>query len=159
VIADELLDHREALPVDLLGLLPPAMRESVTMTLTAAALAAGDRHVNVRRIVELAASGQLDAACEQNVYLQLLEHSSDGKVRAEAAQRAQPGPGRDAKLAALARTFAWGVRRGRDLTGRLFRIHMTPKRQDLGHTFLTESRVFVSPLPILRGDQHGQAIV
>jgi hypothetical protein len=36
---------------------------------------------------------------------------------------------------------------------------MTPRRQDLGYTFLTESRVFVSPLPILRGDQHGQAIV
>jgi len=159
VIADELLDEREKADVDLLGSLPPALRESVMPALTAASLIAGDRLVSGRRIMELTKCMKLSVACVQNVFMQLLEHSAEGTVRGEAAQLAAPSPGRDAKLTALARTFAWGIRRGRDLTGRLFRIHMTAKRQDLGYTFLTESRVFVSPLPILRGDHYAQAVV
>ena len=159
IIAAQLLDHGEELASDLFALMPPDAREALIVALTATALTAGDRLTSGGRLIELATSGHLSVAAAQTVFMQLLEHSSDGDVRAEASQRADPGPGRSAKLGALARTFAWGVRRGRDLTGRLFRIHMTPKRQDLGYTFLNESRIFVSPLPMLRDEQDGQSVV
>jgi hypothetical protein len=159
IIAEQLLDHRETLALDLFALIAPDTRESLVVALTAAILTAGDRLASGGRIIELAASGHLSAAGAQTVYVQLLEHSSDGRVRVEASQRADPRSGRGAKLAALARTFAWGVRRGRELTGRLFRVHMTPTRQDLGYTFLHEGRIFVSPLPLLRDEPDAQSIV
>jgi len=159
IIAALFLDEKETLELDLFASLPPALRESLLAALTAATLTAGDRLVSSARVIELAASGHVSAAAAQHVFMQLLQHSSNRKVRTEASQRAIPGPGRDEKLFALARAFAWGVKRGRDLTGRLFRVHMTSQRQELGYTFLDESRIFVSPLPLLRGDQNGQAVV
>jgi hypothetical protein len=36
---------------------------------------------------------------------------------------------------------------------------MTAKERDLGHTFLDQTRVFVSPLPMLRGEPYGDDIV
>jgi hypothetical protein len=159
IVAGMFLDHEEQLALDLLSAMPAATRDRVVVALTAAELTVGPPLGAAKRIMQLAASGHVSRACAQDVYMQLLEHSSDGNDRKEASQRAEPGPGRNAKLAALARAFAWGVRRGRDLTGRLFRVHMTPERQELGYTFLNESRIFVSPLPLLRGDQNGPAIV
>ena len=38
-------------------------------------------------------------------------------------------------------------------------MHMTTKERDLGHTFLDGSRIFVSALPMLRGEPHGRDIV
>jgi hypothetical protein len=51
------------------------------------------------------------------------------------------------------------VRRGVELTGRLFSVHMTSKEKDLGHTRLDGSRIFVSPLPMLRGEAYGREVV
>jgi hypothetical protein len=68
------------------------------------------------------------------------------------------GERRGEKLRVLAETFAWGIHTGRSLTGRLFRVEMTTG-QSLGYTRLEESRVYVSPLPILRRVPHGRAIV
>lgn len=68
-------------------------------------------------------------------------------------------PGRDAKLMALASTFAWGVMRGRELTGKIFSIHMTPKREQWGFTHLEGTAVHVTPVPILARVRHGRDIV
>ena len=62
------------------------------------------------------------------------------------------------KLRAIADTFAWGMRIGRELSGRLFRFHMIGGK-GLGYTRLNTNHVFVSPLPLLRGDRHGREIV
>ena len=62
------------------------------------------------------------------------------------------------KLRRVANVFAWGTRIGRELAGRLFRFHMIGGT-GLGYTRLNENRVFVSPLPLLRGDRHGTEIV
>ena len=62
------------------------------------------------------------------------------------------------KLRAIADTFAWGMRVGRELSGRLFRFHMIGGK-GLGYTRLNTNHVFVSPLPLLRGDRHGREIV
>src|SRR5262249_55068333 len=53
---------------------------------------------------------------------------------------------------------AWGIRTGRALTGRLFKVEMITG-EGLGHTRLTENRIFVSPMPILRLVPHARAIV
>jgi hypothetical protein len=65
---------------------------------------------------------------------------------------------RTEKLRQLAEAFAWGIRTGRSLTGRLFKIEMITG-DGLGYTRMNESRVFVSPLPIFRMVPHGRAIV
>ena len=50
----------------------------------------------------------------------MLEQVRTGTVRQEVRRRLAPGLGRTQKLRTLARTFAWGVRLGRQLTGELF---------------------------------------
>lgn len=70
-----------------------------------------------------------------------------------------PADSRDDKLRSVAEIFAWGVRRGRELTGKLFRVHMTSRREDFGYTHLDQNRIYVSPLAILTGDPKGKDIV
>lgn len=66
--------------------------------------------------------------------------------------------GVDERIRRVAECFAWGVRRGLELTGRLFTVEMIGG-EDLGYTRLRESRVFVNPLPVLRAQPHGEEIV
>jgi hypothetical protein len=65
---------------------------------------------------------------------------------------------RQEMLVRVARSFAWGVTIGRRLTGRLFAVEMHGGER-LGFTRLEESRIFVNPLPMFRGERHGQEIV
>ena len=75
------------------------------------------------------------------------------------ANTARVGGRADDKRRRIAESFAWGIRRGRELTGRLYRVHMTAAERAFGHTYLDEDRVFVSALPILRGERNGRDIV
>lgn len=68
------------------------------------------------------------------------------------------GERRNEMLTRVARTFLWGVKVGRQLTGRLFAVEMHGG-EELGFTRLEESRIFVNPLPMFRGDRHGQEVV
>ena len=68
-------------------------------------------------------------------------------------------PERAAKLHELARSFAWGVMRGRELTGKRFAIHITPKREQWGFTHMGTTAIHVTPLPILERVRHGRDIV
>jgi hypothetical protein len=101
----------------------------------------------------------LEPAVLGAIYLRTLEEASSAAVRRMASQLAVGEVVSHTRLVAIAEVFAWGVRRGVELTGRLFRIHMTSKERDLGHTFLDGNRVFVSPLPMLRHEAHGQDVV
>lgn len=65
---------------------------------------------------------------------------------------------RAAKLRAVARVFAWGVEVGLVLTGRAMSVQLA-RDQALGYTRLDEDRVFVSALPLLRGERFGRAVV
>jgi hypothetical protein len=89
----------------------------------------------------------------------LLTDGRDPKVREELVARLPPSHLRAEKIDRLAEIFAWGIRRGRELTGKLFRVHMTHRVQDFGYTRMRENRIFVTPLPVLRGDRHGEDIV
>ncbi len=90
---------------------------------------------------------------------QLLTHGVDDATRQVLVSRRRPTPGRTKKLQEIAEVFAWGIRRGLELTGRRCSIHMTGKRDDYGHTPLDQRRIFVTPLPLLVGDRHGRHIV
>lgn len=90
----------------------------------------------------------------------VLTTATSDVVRSKAASRLRDafGLNRLRKLHRVATTFAWGVRTARDLVGKQFRVQMTGG-QSLGHTRLNERRLYVTPLPLLRGDQHGKEIV
>ncbi len=142
--------------------------ETLLGTVVDAALVAGGALASPGSSAELRAVELLDAASSGAAFARrmdgrhrrrLLLEGSDDRARAKLVQGDMSFLRRDRKLVAIASVFAWGVRRGRDLTGRLFGVHMTHKRKDLGHTRLSESRIFVSPLPLLRGDPDGRDVV
>jgi hypothetical protein len=69
-----------------------------------------------------------------------------------------PSGGRQQLLTRLAQSCLWGVKMGRQLTGRLFGIELLGG-QELGYTRLEEDRIFINPLPMLRGERHGREVV
>lgn len=93
------------------------------------------------------------------LYLRVLEEATTAAVRRQTSQLITSDSLRAERLTRVADVFAWGIRRGIELTGRLFRVHLTSKESDLGHTFLEGNRIFVSPLPLLRGEPFGKDIV
>lgn len=122
-----------------------------------AVLTTGPRAAHERHALDLLASNGIDPDARTRAYEQLLEGAVTPQARAQAAAMVRSAR-RSEKLRQLAEAFAWGIREGRALTGRLFTVEMTMGR-GLGYTRLEESRVFVSPLPILRLVPHGRHIV
>ncbi len=125
-------------------------------------------------LVELALTGGAPVATEARVielltlarpevrdagFARLLLDGRDPASRKRIVAGRMNAPGRDAKLVELATTFAWGVMRGRELTGRRFTIHMTPKREQWGFTHLEGTAIHVTPVPILARARHGRDIV
>lgn len=79
-------------------------------------------------------------------------------TRQAAVRLVERHPHRSQKLRQIGETFAWGVHRGRELLGALYKVEMIGG-QGLGYTRLNERRIFVSPLPILRRERNGRDIV
>ncbi len=102
---------------------------------------------------------RLDPMTRRQSLRRMLVEANTESVRKQVVELIGPSLERDVKLMRVAEIFAWGVRRGRELTGRVFRVHMTTKRHDLGFTRFTANRVFVSPLPVLTGARHGRDVV
>jgi hypothetical protein len=137
-------------------------KELVDPALIAAAVEAvllgGARAVNERLALTLLDDERVDPEARSLGYERLLAEATTEAVRAAAVTSVVRGELRSAKLRALAETFAWGIRAGRELTGRLFKVEMIAGK-GLGYTRFEESRVFVSPLPILRDAANGREIV
>lgn len=91
----------------------------------------------------------------------LLIQARDAEVRARAAETLADARSstRSHKLRTLAEIFAWGVRRGRELTGRVVRVRLTTGRNQLGHTRLGSSTIFVGGWPVFDGAEHGRDVV
>lgn len=131
-------------------------------------LAAGTRHVPEARALWLADAAGLSADVRAEAVLAVVRGATGETVRSaalgrldrEAARRPllDRGTRRADKLRAVAETFAWGVRIGRELTGRLLAVRMETGA-GLGHTRLSSSTVHVTPLPLLAGDANGRAVV
>ncbi|HVH97829.1 MAG TPA: hypothetical protein VM869_03940 [Enhygromyxa sp.] len=146
-------------------MLEPSVRARVIEAVVSAALIGGQQACTQRRasiLFDVAGIGDGSALSREAVdraLRRLFLECTDDAVRSHLAQRTSSPQWRRSKLQGIAQIFAWGVRRGRELTGRLFRVHMTDKRQDFGYTLLDEDRIFVTPLPYFAGDRHGREIV
>jgi hypothetical protein len=125
-------------------------------------------------LVELAVTGGPTVASESRVYelltqaspdvrdicmSRLLVECSDPKTRKRVAEHSWSSSTRGEKLRELAQTFAWGVMRGRELTGKVFSIHITPKREQWGFTHLGTTAIHVTPVPILAKAPRGRDVV
>ena len=88
----------------------------------------------------------------------LMQSAHSTSVRQRARESVRPSYTREMKLRRVASTFAWGIRVGRELTGKLFGIQMIASEQ-LGYTRFTENKIYITPLPILRGEMHGREVV
>lgn len=144
-------------PIDLFD---AATAPVVAAAIVDAALIGGDGACSEKRMWEVLCTlrPRLDRDTLGRLQLRVLEEASTA-IRRLAAQVLVGEAMRTARLTRVAEVFAWGVRRGIELTGRLFRVHLTSKESDLGHTFLDGNRIFVSPLPMLRGEPYGKDIV
>jgi hypothetical protein len=95
----------------------------------------------------------------QEVYARVLDEAMTNPARrAAAAMAISEGLAHD-RLGRVAEVFAWGVKRGVELTGRMFNFHLTSKETEFGYTRMSGDSIFVSPLPMLRGEANGQDIV
>lgn len=124
-----------------------------------AALLGGREFCTEDRCLTLVRSKAIDEDVRDDALQRLLLQGVDVKVREALVAQVSTGHLRDVKLGQVAELFAWGVRKGRELTGRYFSVHMTEKREDLGYTRMTENTIYVSPLPLMRGDRHGKDVV
>lgn len=121
------------------------------------ALIGGSGVATEQRVVELLAS--LPRSTRDPALARILLDGIEPTPRKRIVADRITSPGRDQKLVTLAKTFAWGVVRGRELTGRRFSIHMTPKREQWGFTYMGSTAIHVTPVPILAKARHGQDIV
>ena len=110
-------------------------------------------------IAKLDSHKLVDEEIAAELYALILDEAMTTQIRNLAAQHAVGSALAHSRLLAVAEIFAWGVRRGIELTGRLMRFHLTSKEKDLGHTYLDGNQVFVSALPLLRGEAHGVDVV
>jgi hypothetical protein len=79
----------------------------------------------------------------------LLSEAQSQPVRTGAREALGPRPGRLRRLRRVAETFAWGVRIGRELTGKLFTLEMISNEQ-LGYTRFRENKLYITPMPSSR---------
>ncbi len=88
----------------------------------------------------------------------VMTHGITDKARMAAARMLSTRAARERKLIRIAEVFAWGQRIAQRALGKPMRIRMTGT-QKLGFTRTRQDAIFVTPLPILRGDPHGQEVV
>ncbi len=147
---------REQLAEDL-GLLQHAPAELVDAA-TTSCLAAGALIANESLLLDLVEVVDVDPLARDAAYERVLAEGELLKAREKAVDRLKRSRSPSGKLRRVAQRFALGVRIGRELTGRLFAVDMIGG-EDLGYTRLEQNRIFISPLPILRREQHGEEVV
>jgi hypothetical protein len=96
---------------------------------------------------------------DQPALAHLVTHAAGLDTRYWARDRLYATTIQGLRLARLARAFAWGVQMGHLLTGQRFGIEMLVNDVDLGYTRLRENKLFITPLPILRGERGGVEVV
>jgi hypothetical protein len=163
LLAEYIADERADDWLYTLELVPRDAMAAVAELIVSGALAGGPSVCSEKRmwavIQRMRDSGHLDPHTQGELDLRCFEHSTVTAIRRAAAKYAVTSVAANERLRRVADVFAWGIRRGVELTGRLYRIHMTGKERELGHTKLDGTQIFVSPLPMLRGETHGQDVV
>ena len=123
-----------------------------------AAMVAGTKSAEEWKLFEMIKRADHEPEAQQEGYQALLTTGVTSRIRQLTLQELKYRPARAHKIRRVAETYAWGVRRGRELTGQLFQIEMIAGK-DLGYTRFTDNKLFISPLPILRADQNGKDVV
>jgi hypothetical protein len=159
VCVAHVLDHESRPYRWLYDKLDPTTLDRVIDHALDATLLGGREACIEERCHTLSVSKALPVPTRERAFRRLLLEGQDAAVRQKIVSALGMTIGREVKLGHVAEIFAWGIRKGRELTGRLFRVHMTERRQDFGYTRFNESSIYVSPLPVLRGDRHGRDIV
>jgi hypothetical protein len=139
------------------NLLRNADADLVEATVTAV-LVAGPRVLLEKDLFAMLNWGGVDPEAQADAYARLLSDAAADTTRAGALARLKPTRSRAHKLRRVAEAFAWGVQQARILTGKLFIVEMIAGEQ-LGYTRLNQNKVFINPLPILRGEPHGRDTV
>jgi hypothetical protein len=139
------------------SLLAGVGEDLVEATVTAA-LTIGPRLFKEPLLLDLLAADGVDAEARQAAYTRLLLEAAADSVKTAVLSHLRQGLARARKLRRVAEAFAWGVKVGRELSGRVFAIEMIGG-DDLGYTRLEENKLYINPLAMLRGDQNGQDTV
>lgn len=138
----------------LAGQLPDSLFESMVRSV----LQAGDVAFDERRLLVLLDSvsrrGQPVTAGYQAVLDGAVHVSSLFQASLYLTSHSQ----REDKYWDLAELFAWGVRIGQQLTGRMFTIGIE-NADEYGHTVAGEAGIYVNPIPVLRKERNGTAVV
>jgi hypothetical protein len=132
------------------------------LALVDAAIAAGPSVVDETAVIGLLRTPSLHPAIAAHAWSELLQGAAHNETRQAAINELNRTrvfrTARALKLRAIARTFAWGAQIGIGLTGRVMSLQLA-RDQALGYTRLDEDRIFVSALPMLRGEKFGRAVV
>lgn len=141
-------------PVAILAGRPAGMAAAAARAL----LVAGPRVASEKLIDRWLTAPGVAPEAQLDVFADVLVMGRDDQVRALAAKRLARPDRRARKLRDIAETFAWGIARGRELTGRLFDVRMIGGRA-WGYTRFDSSAVHVTTLPILQRARWGRQIV
>jgi hypothetical protein len=139
------------------NLLSGVAPELVDLTVTAT-LVVGPGVISERLLFELLQAEGVDEDARAAGLARLLTDGTADAVKTSVLAVLGRSRARARKLAEVAETFAWGVRQGRELTGKLFTVEMLAGDQ-LGYTRFTQNKVHVNVLPILRGLSNGRDVV
>jgi len=135
----------------------PLLRDpTLFLAATRGVLLAGEALDREHAMVDLLAHAPV---VERDLAFQEVLLDSHNAFAAERAVRSlDERQARIGKLQELAGLFAWGFRIGLVLTGRHHRPHMTSDGA-YGYVRRNDPRVYVTPLPLLRGDPNGKDVV
>ncbi|NVB76810.1 MAG: hypothetical protein HOV81_00310 [Kofleriaceae bacterium] len=140
---------------------PRASMPAVARAIAGAALVGGSAACSEKRLWQVIQRMRSSAHVTDlaDLDLRILENASTNTIRRSAAKYVTALDETHARVGRVAEVFAWGVRRGVELAGRLFSFHLTSKEREFGHTKVDGTKIFVSALPMLRGEPHGRDIV
>jgi len=163
VLIEEICDDKTDEGIKFLGAIKARdVLAQIANALVDAALIGGDAACGERRawhVLQDQLRHELPIEVVAPLYARILEEASGAYARRAAAPFVVTEIESNTRLRDVAQVFAWGVRRGIELTGKLFRVHMTSDEQDFGHTYLDQTKLYVSPLAMLRGEMNGRDIV
>lgn len=109
-------------------------------------------------LVELLEAPGVDVDAQNGGFDAILRETRSAELARKAAAEVEHTAKRKRHCSELAKLFAWGARRGRELTGHRIRVHLT-SGEALGYTRLTERSIYVSPRPLFTDTRHATQIV
>ena len=143
-----------------LASLPDHLAETVRRSRLESIMLSGDARLE-RGVLDRLAGGEYDSATSAWVLRTVIDGSLDEVNRQRALSLVKADPFSKARaIRVLAEIAAWGIERGQELTGKIFRFRLYGAAEgEVGMTFLSGRIIHFNPLPLLRGEPDGRRIV